>query len=200
MQETVLDRAKVAQKDKWNVEALFPDMGIWEKKFSLMTPSEGRPKWQQLEEFKGRLGESPETLKSALECYFQLSRELSTLYTYAHLRHDEEITLDQNKTAYDRALAAMHEFSHAAAWFEPELLALDDKLLQTLIGSPLLAPYRFHIEKTVRIKKHLLPPEGEALWRLPEKHCKPPIKRSAPSMMRTSNSAWRSTAKVRTLN
>jgi oligoendopeptidase F len=159
-------RSKISPEDAWNVEALFPDLSAWRTAVSELLPAQGTPQWEQLDAFKGRLGENPETLKAALDLYFDLSRKLTILYTYAHLRHDEEITHDAHKTAYDQILAAMHDFSHATSWFEPELLALDDQHLQAMLASPVLAPYKFHIEKAVRIKKHLLSPQEEALLAL----------------------------------
>jgi len=158
-----LERAKVAKQDKWNVEACYPSLKEWEKDYHKIVGDSTSPRWPLLKKYKGRLGESPKILKEALEVISDLSRKLSKLYTYAHLRHDEEITIDAHKTAYNRILAAMHDLAQETSWFEPELLALDDKTLSTMLKSPLLKDYKFQIEKCIRIKKHMLPPEGEEL-------------------------------------
>ena len=157
-----VERSNVAQQDKWNVEALFNSLQNWENQLDKAKKSD-KPYWPKLETFKGKLGESPETLKKALEALFQVSRELSKLYTYAHLRHDEDITHDTHKTAFDRICVLINDFTQEIAWFEPELLALSDEILETLMNSPTLADYRFHLEKVIRIKKHMLSPEKEEL-------------------------------------
>lgn len=160
-----LDRAKVPLQDQWNLSTLYPDLKVWEKEFQLMVPKES-PRWPILNTFKGCLGQGPETLKKALEALFDLSRKLSKLYTYAHLKHDEDITNDAHKTAYNKILGALHDFNQELSWFEPELLALSEKTLASYLKSPVLADYHFHIEKSVRVKKHMLSHEGEELLAL----------------------------------
>lgn len=158
-----IERQKVAKEDQWNVEALFPSLEAWEKSFIVAEKGEQKPRWPEVAAFKNRLGESPETLKKALETLLKINQELSTLYTYAHLRHDEEITHDSHKSSYNKIIALIHDFSQESSWFEPELLSLSDETLKTLLASPLLADYRFHLEKIIRIKKHMLSPENEEI-------------------------------------
>jgi len=156
------DRSQISPEDQWDVASLYPDMAAWGKDFSDTVPSTS-PRWPELLSYKGRLKESPEILKAALELSFNLSRKLSKLYSYAHLRHDEEITLDAHKTAYNKILAAYHDFSQESSWFDPELLEIEDDILSKFLKSPTLAPYRFHIEKSIRVKQHMLSHEGEEL-------------------------------------
>ena len=170
-----LDRTKVAKQDQWDVAALYPNLQAWEKEFTKNVPTTS-PRWPELDAYKGKLGESPETLKAALDALFGLSRKLSKLYTYAHLRHDEDITQDAHKTAYNKILAALHDLSQETAWFEPELLALSEKTLAKFLKSKVLAPYHFHIEKSVRVKKHMLSHEGEELLAMAGKALQAPHK------------------------
>lgn len=159
------ERSEVSPEDKWNVEAIYPDTASWEKEFNAFVPKDKTEgvRWPQLAAFKGKLGDGPDTLKDALEMMLDLMRHLTTLYTYAHLRHDEEITNDHNKVNYNKILSALHDFGQEAAWFDPELLDLSDKIIDQYLAAPSLAPYRFHLEKIVRIKKHMLSHQGEEL-------------------------------------
>jgi len=171
-----VDRTAVAKSDQWNVEALFPDQAAWEKEYSKYVPTNISPRWPQLSVHRGRLNEGPEILKSVLDDFFNLSRNLSKLYAYAHLRHDEDIAQDTHKTNYNKILAALHDLTQETAWLEPELLALSDEKMAEMLQSPLLAPYKFHLEKIIRIKKHMLPPEGEELVALAGKALQSPHK------------------------
>lgn len=157
-----VDRKDVPQKDRWNVEALYPNSEAWEKDFQIYA-REGKNRWPEIDKFKGTLHNGPEALKSALEYILNLDRYLSKLYTYAHLRHDEDISQDGHKSAFARITAVLHEFSQAASWFEPELLALDNPTIEAYLHSPVLKEYQFHLEKIVRIKKHMLSADNEAL-------------------------------------
>lgn len=172
----VVERSAVSTDDKWNVEALFTDMDSWNQAFTKVFSSEKKPRWPALNAFKGKLGLSVKNLKEALDVQFAISRELSTLYTYAHLRHDEDIVNDLHKTAYNKILGLCHDFAEETSWFEPELLALDESTLTSLIEDPLLLDYRFHLEKIIRIKKHMLSPEGEELLAMAAKALQAPGK------------------------
>lgn len=156
-------RSEVRQSDCWNVEALYPHYDAWKKDYDAISRCNQKPHWPELAPYKGKLGESAETLKSALESIFSLDRRLSSLITYAHLRHDEDIVENQNKTAYSQAVTLAQDFHQETAWFEPEVLALPDATIAAFLSSPVLADYRFHLEKMIRIKAHMLSAEKEEL-------------------------------------
>lgn len=159
-------RNEVTKNDCWNIEALYPNLETWEKDFDLICRPVQQPHWPEIAAFRGRLKESPETFKKALETIFSIDRKLSTLYTYAHLRHDEDITNDIHKVAYNKIMGIMHDFQQEISWLEPEILALPDKSISSFLASPTLAPYKFHLEKIIRIKPHTLSPREEELLAL----------------------------------
>lgn len=173
---TLKKREDVSEQDCWNVEALYPSIEAWSKSFNEAFNRKTKVKWPELEAYKGRLHESPETLKSALDLSMKIARELTKLYTYAHLKHDEDITNDAHKVINNQITSLLHDFAQESAWFEPELLALSKSQIDQVIASPLLAEYRFHIEKIVRIKKHMLSHEKEELLALAGKAMQTPSK------------------------
>lgn len=159
-------REQVTQSDCWNVEEMYTSFSDWEADFQKHFPEREPPRWPELQQYQGRLGEGPATVKECLEFLFDTSRIIEKLYTYAHLRHDEDITNDTHKTAYQRMLAIYHQFAQESSWFEPELLALPQETMDSILSSPEMEPYRFHLEKVVRIKEHTLSPENEMLLAL----------------------------------
>lgn len=169
-------RSEVAIQDRWNVEAFFPTIADWKEAFSKIAPSEKEPSWEKIASFKGRLGKGPAVLKEALEFLLKLERELTTLYTYAHLRHDEDITDDNNKTAFDKARSALFEYQNKTSWMQPELLALSEETLQQYLNSPLLKDYHFFLEKIFRLKPHTLSAEKEELMAMAAKAMSTPQK------------------------
>lgn len=158
-------RLEVEKEDCWNVEAMYGEFADWEKDFKELS-GKGKPHWPELATFRGKLSESAGTLKKLLDVLFGLSRRLSKLYTYAHLRHDEDITDDRYKVANNQAMGLYHDFAEESAWVEPELLAIPDEKMEAFLRDPILADYRFHIEKTIRVKKHSLSEEKEELLAL----------------------------------
>jgi len=155
----VIERNEVSKNDCWNVEDLFPDLGEWQQAFDKISAGK-KPRWSQIAALKEDI-ENPETLKVLFDVYFAIERLLSSLYTYAHLRHDEDIAEEDHKIAYNRICTLMSDFSEETAWIEPTLIAINQKTLDSLLASPILAEYRFHLEKIIRIKKHTRSPEVE---------------------------------------
>lgn len=162
----LINRDDVELEDRWNVEHLFPDWESWQKSLKEIIPTESRPLWPQFLAFKGKLHESPAILKKALDEIFHVERNLSSLFTYAHLRHDEDIAQDSHKAFYNQITNYLHEFMQEVSWVEPELLAISPQTFKTMLTTEELAPYRFHLEKILRLKQHTLPEENEKLMAL----------------------------------
>lgn len=152
-------RDQVRAEDKWNVEALFDSPQSWSKDFQSLN-------WDALLSFRGRLGEGPSVVKEALEALLSTSRDLERLHTYAHMRHDEEITSDQFKSDYQKIMAKYAQFQQDSAWFDPELLALPKEKIDSYLHAEELKPYRFFLEKLVRMQPHTLDAKGEHLLAL----------------------------------
>lgn len=162
-------RNEVPLEDRWNVEALYPDQKAWIQAFKTFVPDlQQTPHWPALDVYQGTFEKGPEKVKEALDLMMDIDRELSKLYTYAHLRHDENIADPEFKKMYEQILTLAHAFAQETAWFQPELIALPDSLLDQYLTSSLLANYRFYIEKMIRMKKHTLSPENEKLLALAE--------------------------------
>lgn len=155
----VKERNEISLEDRWNVESLYPSPEEWKKDFAKWQGEEGKTRWPKLAAFKGTLSEGPKAIRAALECYLELERNLTKLYTYAHLRHDEDVAQDDNKQAYIRATSLYNTFREETAWFEPELLQIENLDLRAKD----LQPYRVYLEKIIRLKPHTLAAEQEEL-------------------------------------
>ena len=158
-----MDRVQVAEKDQWNVKAIYPTLDEWKKEFTAVQGSPEAPHWPALAQYKGRLNEGPDVVLQLVEAVLDLDRKLSKLYTYAHLKHDEDVGHDVHKEAYLRVVGLLHDFRQETCWIEPELLALSEQDLKKLLHSRELQPYRFYLEKIIRLKPHTLTAEKEEL-------------------------------------
>lgn len=161
----VLKREEVEIANCWNVEAIYSDIEAWKKGYTTQFPEGKRPRWPELKAYQGTI-DSPERLKEFLVKYLDVQRLIEKMYTYAHLRHDEDTANDAHKTAYQQILGIFHDFSEELSWFEPELLLLPQEIIKTIMNSPLLEEYHFFLEKIVRLKEHTLSPECESILAL----------------------------------
>jgi oligoendopeptidase F len=155
-----VERGDVSTADKWDVEQMYPSLEDWRRDFEHWRGSVKHPMWPQLEKFRGKFSQGSSMIAQFLKEYFQLDRHLSKLYTYAHLRRDEDVGNDHFKEAYLLINEVVHNFRQETSWVEPELLLLDRGIG---LGAGELAPYRFYLEKILRQKPHILSAEQEKL-------------------------------------
>ena len=154
----VLERKDIPQELTWNLEKIYSDTAAWEADMAALTPLQNA-----FNAFRGSLSQSPQKLQQALQALDALERKLEKLYTYAHLRHDEDTGEPTARSLENRAAAKAAEISAECAWFEPELLAIDDLIMQQMLESAELAFYKESIEELLRAKKYTLSEKEERI-------------------------------------
>jgi len=167
-------RNDVQENDKWNIEALFNSMNEWETFFSTVAASDKKNPWPEIQAFRGHLHEGAEVIKSCLEKTMETERLLSKLFTYIHLRHDEDIANDKHKGAYIQTVSLFQDYAKACSWIQPELLSLSEEILTSYLSDKVLKDYKFHLEKILRQKKHTLAAEQEELLAMSAKATQAP--------------------------
>ncbi|MFI5334267.1 MAG: oligoendopeptidase F [Chlamydiales bacterium] len=160
-------REEIPRLDRWNVEALYPSFEAWEEELQKWgREQESKSHWPEISSFKGRLKEGPDLLHTLIHTIFQFERVLTKLYTYAHLRHDEDVANDLCKQAYNRISTLLFDFREETSWIEPEILALPEATLNEYLKAPSLQEFRIHLERIIRLKPHTLSAEKEGLLAL----------------------------------
>lgn len=170
------ERTGVSPKDTWNVEALYDTLSSWDKELGTLLQSKQPPYFRKLATYRGRLHEGPAIIKSALEEILKVGRTIEKLHTYAHLRHDEDLTHDDHKSAYQKILSLSSDFDEETSWFQPELLALPSATVDAFLRDPLLTPYLFYLEKILRMRPHTLSADNEELLAMAGKPLQAPPK------------------------
>ena len=148
-QQTVPERQDIPDDHKWDLTPLFASDEEWEK---WMADVEGQI--DSYADYKGRLQNSPATLKAALDFHLSLRRSLERIYTYAHLKSDEDKSNQFNLGLYQRAVSLHVRVSESASFMTPEIQAIPDDKMQEFLVDDSLAAYKFHLEKILRYKPH----------------------------------------------
>jgi oligoendopeptidase F len=161
--EATLERSAVSKQFHWNVEALYPSWEAWKEDLDKWGREESSPHWPEVAAMREVWNKGPEQLKALVELCCDIDRNLSKLYTYAHLRHDEDVAEETAKKAYSRIMTLLYAFRQETAWIEPQLLHIPDEELKALLGSAVLKDYAFYLEKIVRMKAHTLSAAEEEL-------------------------------------
>ncbi|MBB64193.1 MAG: oligoendopeptidase F [Waddliaceae bacterium] len=162
-------RTDIQEKDTWDIKSFYPDFESWEQDFKFATETSETPYWPSLINLQGTLSEGIDKLVETFEITLRIERRLEKLYTYAHLRHDEDTTNDLYKTAFERISSLLHTFHTASSWIHPELLSLSEEQITSYLNAPQIIDYRFHLEKIIRMKPHTLSKNTEKLLALAAK-------------------------------
>lgn len=159
MSKPIRKRSEVAAEFTWDLTDIFPSDEAWRAEYEVL-----KPYVEAVAAYRGRLGESAETLLA----YFRLDDELNVrvgrLYGYANCKADEDTSNGFYQDLRGKALSLSVTLSGAGAFAASELLALSDETLTRFYAEqPELATYRRPIERVRRRRAHILSPECEAL-------------------------------------
>ena len=155
---TLRRREDVPAADRWNVAAIFESDQAWE---AALEASRRLP--AEVAAYEGRLGESAETLATALKAYFAANREMEKVWVYSHLRADEDLGNSRYQQMMDRARSAFIALSTAGSYIAPEILTIEDERIRGWMDVAPLADYRVWLEELLRAKPHTLSPAEERL-------------------------------------
>ncbi|RBP92186.1 oligoendopeptidase F [Cytobacillus firmus] len=152
-------RNEISPEDTWRLEDIFPSDKDWDKEYNevqKLIPNAGK--------YQGRLGESAETLYEALQFQDHLLSRLGKLYTYAHMRYDQDTTNSFYQGLDDKIKNLYSEAASALAYIVPELLAEDEeKIAGFLEDKTELQLYKHSLEEINLQRPHVLTAEQESL-------------------------------------
>ena len=147
--QTIPERKDISDNHKWDLTPLFKSNDAWEALFTEV--EKALPHYQQ---YKGRLGESAAVLSEALEFHLTVSRKIEKLYTYAHLKNDEDKSDPFYTGLFQRAVNLYTRSAELASYVTPEIQSIPDEAIQHYMRDAALAAYRFFLEKIIRYKPH----------------------------------------------
>lgn len=148
---TIPDRSAIPEEHKWDLTPLFDDDSAWQALYDRL-----ESELSGYDTYRGRLGESLGTLKAAITFDLDLSRRIERLYTYAHLKNDEDKSNQTYLAMYQRAVSLYTRASELSSFMRPEIMAIPEETMQAYRDSADLADYRFHLEKILRHRPHTL--------------------------------------------
>jgi oligoendopeptidase F len=152
------ERKEIKDNDKWDLKSLIQNDDEWEKLYKdLETRMNG------YENFKGRMGESLETFRISLEFDMNISREVEKIYTFAHLRSDEDKTNQFTLAMYQRSVNLYTRISELSSFMTPEIQEIDEAVIKSYMDDSSMNDYRFFLEKILRFKPHTLTKEMEQI-------------------------------------
>ena len=147
--KTIPDRKDIPDGHKWDLTPLFDASDSWEALFT-----EIEEEISGYQKYRGRLGESASALSEAIQFHLSVSRRIEKLYTYAHLKNDEDKANQLYMGLFQRAANLYTRSAELASFVPPEIQSIPDETMQLYLSDAALAEYRFFLEKIIRHKPH----------------------------------------------
>jgi oligoendopeptidase F len=152
-------REAIPVGETWDLEAIYPDVNAWEGAFQKV-----KDLIEEAEQFKGKIGDSAETLYALLKKQDEVTELLYKVYVYAHMKSDENTADATFQALHDRAGNLAAVAGSKLAFAVPEILAIDPQILNGFIDSSKdLQLYRHALDEIIRTRPHVLDSEKEAL-------------------------------------
>ena len=152
-------RSDIPLEHTWDLDAIFPTLEAWAAAFADVEAQIDR-----LGAFKGRLAEGPATLIAWFTTAEEVFSLTAKVMVYARLGYTVDMANTAAAARSDRVGGLMARVASAAAFAEPELLAIAPETLQEwLAADPQLAPYAHYFERLAQRRPHVRSAEVEAL-------------------------------------
>lgn len=155
--EVLQERSAMDPQYQWDLTPMYRDDAAWEEELSTL---DGR--LEKLAAFAGTLRDAG-TIADYLNASTEFGRTLSNLYCYASLRRSEDTRAEAGQRMYARITAHYVQAMAAISFAEPEILALPEETLRSIVQDPQMAEHRFTLENLLRQKPHTLSAPEEKL-------------------------------------
>lgn len=140
---------------KWNLESMYENDEVVEKDLTVLR--------EKIEGLDALLENPYENIKEVLENYENLSKELSHMYSYAHMRKDEDSKVTKYQKMNMEIQSVVADFSAKTAFLTPFLLGLSKEQVDELMTREDLKRYRLMLEKIFRFRPYTLSEKEEKI-------------------------------------
>ena len=152
-----MKRSEVDKKDLWALENVYATDDLWEKDYKEADKNASFPL-----KYKGKLADKAKLLE-LLKKSDEIEITLEKLYSYARMRLDQDSSDNFYAAMTDRAQALFVKYSAACSFINPELCALDEKYIDSLVSDPDFSDYDYMLKGVLRKKLHTLSEKEEKL-------------------------------------
>ena len=157
MKKTPL-RSEIANEDKWKIEDLYRTDESWESDYN---------KCLEIAEtdceYKGRLSESADNFYNALKESDDVDYLIERVYVYAFMKYYEDTANPKYQELSGKAQMAAVKLSEKYSFMMPEILSMDEKVIEDFLKDERIAMYRNAISDILVKKEHSLSEKEERL-------------------------------------
>ncbi len=156
----VLVRKEVPEELTWRLEDIFATDAAWEEELKEVAELA-----KQAPSYAGTLNNGgAEALLAALQYHDHIYERAMKLYTYAHMRYDQDTTNSFYQDMNSRIQTLATSISAGLSYLTPEILSLNEETIEGYLAENQdLQLYKQSLKEITMARPHVLPAEQEAL-------------------------------------
>lgn len=151
-------RSEIENQYKWAINDLYATDADWQADYEKAMKLAEQPC-----EYKGRMAESVQTFYKALKDSDDTDFLIENVYVYAFMKYYEDTTNPVYQEMSGKAQMAMVKLSEKYSFMTPEILAMDDKKINSFLTNDKVQHYAHMIEDIRAKKEHALSEKEEML-------------------------------------
>lgn len=152
-------RNEIEEKYTWDLSTIFPIDEAFEAELAQV--SEEVKKAASL---AGHLLDSADSLLKTTEVQLDLMRRIEKLYSYAHMKNDQDTRVAKYQEYQAKGMTLYSEFGQSFAFYEPEFMAITEEQYQAFLAEqPALQLFQHYFDKLLKKKAHILTQREEEL-------------------------------------
>ena len=141
-------RSEVPHEETWNLESIYPNIAAWEKAYNAI-----ENRLSEIEHFKGKLAQNPETLLECLTLSEEIMRGAEKVGVYSGLDSQTDASDQEALARSGQGQGLINKAIAAVSFIEPELMTLGmEQLIRWMDDLPSLAVYKHYFENLERLK------------------------------------------------
>ena len=152
-------RNEIEEKYTWDLSTIFPTNEDFEAELAQVSKE-----LKKATGLAGHLLDSADSLLTTTEVQLDLMRRIEKLYSYAHMKNDQDTRVAKYQEYQAKGMAIYSEFGQAFAFYEPEFMAITEDQYQAFLSEkPELQIYQHYFDKLLKKKEHILTQREEEL-------------------------------------
>ena len=154
-------RNEIPEHDKWDLSQLFKSDDEWEAELAKIEPLS-----LEIEAFRGKIGDSSESLLTAITKLSQMEQVSELVGHYAFLLSAGDAGESAHQEKKSRYLMAASAADARLSFLIPEIQAIPEEKITAWIEDSQFDDYRIWLKKLLRMKPHILSEKEERILAL----------------------------------
>jgi len=156
--EKLKSRDEIEEIFKWDLTAIFASDEAWEKACVTLDDSV-----KNLKKIEGKVSQKIDIMLDFLKFRDEQENIIEKVIVYSNQKMHEDMGVAKYQGYASKAQQKLAALAEAEAFFEPEVLAMNDEVLKKFVDSEELKPYKILLERILRKKEHTLSAKEEAI-------------------------------------